>query len=187
MSNDVATPENDVLEYTYSMRNSESYKTLPVYEESPFPKEVEFAYEMLCICDFSQYNKWFDRALSADNVPYLAEALLQSPHPTSEQILTILKKNLDNPRLPVFSFKAAIHPNSDDEALGIVVDSVSKDDKEYSTLRLLVELAQRGNLKPEHFTKLLSLSQHPQILRALTNNPSLPDELKVLVALQPSQ
>jgi hypothetical protein len=186
MSNDIATPENDVLEYVYSMRDSESYKTLPVYEESPFPKEVEFAYEMLCICDLEQYNKWFDSALAANNVPYLAEALIQSPHPTSAQILTVLNKNLNNPRLPVFSFKVAIHPNSSTEALGIVINNISKKDKEYSTLRLLVELSQRSNLLGEHFIKILSLSQHPHVLRALTNNPSLPDELKVLVALQPS-
>lgn len=186
MSNDVATPENDVLEYTYSMRNTESYNTLPVYEESPFPKEVEFAYEMLCICNLEQYNKWFERAVTVKNVPYLAEALLQSPHPTSEQILTVLKKNLNNPRFPVLSFKAAIHPNSNPEALDIVISRISGRDREYSTLRLLIELAQRSDLTEEHFTKILSLSQHPHILRALNNNTSAPDHIKIWAALNPS-
>lgn len=178
-------PDNDVLIYVNSLRQSNEYLQFDFDNELPIPKEVQFAYTVLARAEYGRYQNWFDNSL---NHLTLIEALARNRVADLVHLEKIIDRTdhhiLIHTNATVF---VAEHESAIPETIDLLIGRLQTwHPTQQNISRILATaaaMAKRSQIQERHIAWLMGMVSDNRVKTNLQHNPAVPEDLRVSLAL----
>lgn len=178
-------PDNDVLMYVNSLKQSSEYVKYDFDHELPLPKEVQFAYTALVTANYNRYQNWFDNSLSHMT---LIEALARNRVADLVNLEKIIDRTdhqiLVHTNATVF---VAEHESAIPETLDLLIGRLGTWHPTQQNISRIIAtaaaIAKREQIQERHIAWLMGMVSDNRVKTNLQHNPAIPEDLRVSLAL----
>lgn len=179
------SPDNDVLLYVNTLKQTGDYLHYDFDHDLPLPKEVQYAYTILVTAPYDRYHGWFENGL---NHLTLVEALARNKVADLVHLEKIIDRTDNhilvhtNATVFVAEHRSAI-PETIDLLIGRLNTWLPTQQNISRVLSTAAAIAKNETIQERHISWLLPMLSDKRVKHNLQHNPAVPEDLRVSLAL----